>query len=335
MDLFERLLDIISEKLATGPTTRLDSEISELEAKLERGAPAAPDTSDVDRRIDGMTAELSFAESQLPAAEAKAKEATDAYSKAEAENRVRDTAAANLKAAEAARDRRLQAKAADEAAAMLVVDEDRIEYLESSIRDAQALALRKTAYAAFLKLPSTETEWEGDEASLKAEITKETNRANAASQIVANLTADIREAQAKLVTSSVCGYCNQDFSQFPEVAKKNADLQAQITEKEASREKYRAEVYEATEAKAALQAVLDAAAPFHKFLQQGYGTYVSTDHNFVPPHIQWHGAVPEGDANPAAMQTELTNLKKALQAKQAAKTSTTRRWPKTQPPSSA
>lgn len=317
MDLFERLLDLISEKLETGPTTRLDGEIAELEAKLERGGPAAPDTTEIDRLIDGQTQELRMAERLLPQAEKKQQEANDAFSRAKAAADVRETAVLNLRAAEASRDRRLQQKAADTAAASVTVDEARIPYLEKMLADATALQARKTAYSAFSKLPVPEMVWEGDEASLRAAIADAEASNKVLSSAVAELASEIKVREAQRTTASVCGFCQQDMSQFPEVAKKNAEIDAFVADARAKLEGRRASLAEKEADLAAMKAVMTSAAPFSRLLQT-HGQYLRVDNNFVPPKVEWDGPIPEGDVDVSAMKAELSTLKECVTAKTAA-----------------
>ncbi len=71
--------------------------------------------------------------------------------------------------------------------------------------------------------------WEGSEESLDAEITNLQSNAMDQKAATAVNRSDIKLYQSQKVTGSVCGFCDQDVSKFPEVLKKNEKLDADIT----------------------------------------------------------------------------------------------------------
>jgi uncharacterized protein YhaN len=319
MDLFDRLMDLISEKLTTGPTTILDSAVADLEEKLEKGGPVPPDLTAVNTDIDIDTEHYLDLQGSHNNYTTAATEAGDTYAQAKAADDVREVSTRNLTRAKAVQATRISQKTADEALADTEVDEPRIEYLHGMIADARALQARKDAYKAFLALPVIEDEWAGDEASLKADIASAESRAAGILKRSNGLHSDIREARAKLTTSSVCGFCEQDLSKFPAVAAKNSEINSSIEKFNAELSPLPAQLADVELERDALKVVHSGAAKFKDFLIAN-NQYVEANNNFVPPRVTWVGEVPTGESNPAAMSAEMLKLKIALEDKVAAKT---------------
>jgi len=74
--------------------------------------------------------------------------------------------------------------------------------------------------------PAPEAEWDEGLPALQKFVADNRNLENDASRRIASCRKDIAVAEAKKVNSSACGLCGKDVSEFPEVAKKNAALDA-------------------------------------------------------------------------------------------------------------
>jgi DNA repair exonuclease SbcCD ATPase subunit len=317
MDLFDRLMDAFNERLTTGPTTKLDNEVSDLEAKLEAGGPTPPDTTEVDAKISALSHADQGLQRTLTMAEEVAKKANDDYTEQKAAADVRTRALASLEAAQGALERKKYARDQDAVTAAVEVDERRIPLLEEGIRDEQAQEARRSAHTAFSKLPTVEVEWDEGKPSLEAAIASSRAKVQELREKVSDLNTKIKVAESQKTTSSICGFCQQDLSQFPDVAKKNAELDASIATMTAERATLVAQGTEAAEELKDLEAVLASAAPFNAFLQR-HAQYVEVDEQYVPPRITWKGAAPSAPAPTTEMARQLAELKAALVKKQAA-----------------
>lgn len=317
MDLFDRLMDAFNERLATGPTTKLDNEVSDLEAKLEAGGPKAPDTTEVDAKISALSHADQGLQRTLTMAEEVAKKANDDYTEQKAAADVRTRALASLEAAEAGLAKKKAARDNDAVAAAVEVDETRIPLLEEGIRDAQAQEARRTAHTAFSKLPTVEVEWDEGKPALEAAIASSRAKVQELREKVGDLNTKIKVAESQKTTSSICGFCQQDLSQFPDVAKKNAALQASIVIMTTERADLVTQGQEAADELKDFEDVLASAAPFNAFLQK-HSQYVEVDEQYVPPRITWKGAAPSAPAPTTEMVRQLAELKAALVKKQAA-----------------
>jgi len=317
MDLFDRLMDAIGEKLTTGPTTKLDNDVSDLEGRIESGGPVEPDLSELREKQFDLEKTYQAYQSTHNTAIDTARMANDAYTSAKAAADVRGQAMVSLNRAEVNRDRRMEQLESDQVAAGVDVDEARITQIEDILRDEQAQEATRSAYRAFLKLPTVEDEWAGDEASLKAAIASERSSIQGKQQRISSMMADIREAKAKLTTSSICGFCDQDLSQFPEVAKRNAEIEAAVALKQADITELEKDLPQQQSDYQTMCLILDTADPFHVFLRK-YDAYVNTDAAFVPSKVTWKGEVPAAMTDTGGLQAEMVKLKNALTKKQAA-----------------
>jgi DNA repair exonuclease SbcCD ATPase subunit len=314
MDLFDRLMDIIGEKLTTGPTTKLDGEVSDLEAKIEAGGPVEPDLGDLRDRASDLERQLQSFQGTLRTAQATAQTANDAYTEAKAKADHRKSALDNLARAEHARDQRLERLEEDRNLASVEVDEARIGQIEETLRDEQAQEATRSAHRALSRLPTVEDEWEGDEASLKAAIASHRNSIAQKERSIASLRADIREAKAKLTTSSICGFCQQDLSQFPEVAKRNTEIKELVTAKEGEIVLLEGDLDPLKDELGTMEAVLASATVFNHYLLK-YAAYVDADMGFVPPRLTWKGPAPVDGTDTSKLSVELSALKRALSLK--------------------
>lgn len=190
-----------------------------------------------------------------------------------------------------------KAKKADLAA--LVVPEFDDAALEAARRAAEKARQeeeehdkRARAYAAFQKLPSTEgTEWEGDAASyaaFKAELAQVEQQT---SEAISKANADIRVLKERLVQSSVCGWCDKDVAQFPDVMKKNAETTSQIAALEREIEEAKQTAADTAQQRAAVSMIDAAAKETDAFLRQ-YSAYVTVRDIRVPAVVNWAVAVP-------------------------------------------
>lgn len=320
MDLFDTLMELISEKWTTGPTAKLDATVAELETKIDAGPPAEPVYDDMVEAIEKETVLLRGAEAALETAQVDAKAANDVYTETKAKAAVRDAAVKNLKDATEALGRKAHQRAADlNTVETTVVNPDRIVELERLVADAVALEATKRAHTAFSKLRVPEDIWEGDEASLKAEIEAVGASIRSLNKQHTTASADARVLEGQIVTASVCGFCQQDMSQFPEVAKKNATLTEQVAAKKAEAKRLVGEETEKLEELGILKAVLASADPFNAFLRQ-FGQYVEVNDQHVPPVVTWKGEPPADGASAETYSTELLALKAAATRVAAAKT---------------
>lgn len=310
MDLFDTLLDRIARKWVTGPTTAIDNAIANLKLTVDAGIPAAPDVSDLNADIERIEANVTRNEASLIAARRHLTDVSDAYSDAKAKADQGVALASALGRATSANDnRKVQLEAAKRQAAV-VVDVARMTALEQAIADETLNKVRFDTYTKFSALQANypEDTWEGTFESLENERREVSNKVLALSDSSKKTESDIRVLDAKRVTSSVCGFCNQDMSKFPEVAAKNAQIEADIEAKSVALKDTYKQLSEQREYLDALDELIAVQKPFERFATAN-AKDVDADTNVVPWKLTWIGDVPQAAQNTQAMAVELETLK--------------------------
>lgn len=307
MDLFDRLLDVIQRKLTTGPTTAIDSALATLEAAVEAGLPEQPDVSLFNTEIEGLDADITLQTNGLSAVTILLNEATDALSEAKAKSELRSNVSQSLVRAENLQAQRVAQKATLEAQAAVAVDEARIKTLEANIADETLNQKLVTIYGKFTGMVYPEAFWEGDILSLKAGYNAAYTLATDKTRLKSEIETEMRVTEAKRVTASVCGFCNQDMSKFPDVERMNFEIEEYLSCKRGEVLDFVDQINVAIEERDAYKAVIDSADTFSDFAKQ-YADYVDADQNVVPWKLTWRGAVPVAGQDVRKLKIELENL---------------------------
>lgn len=317
-DLFDVLIDKMQTHLTLGSTLVAESRITEAEALVE-SQPSEPNHAAAEALIRAREAEA--AEQKEWASTVGAPASTAAriqLDNALAMHKMHTQVASNLEIATSTKALHVEQLAANVDKAKLLPDHAEIMRLKGDLVDTQAAAGRRASYDALLKLVEPDAVWEGNLDSLKAEIDSVANKINTSNLLVSNARGDIREAKATMVTSSTCGFCHQDVSQFSEVAIKNRAAAEIITAAESSIVAANKDTAEWAEELKQLQAVLNSSSPFDQYLRTN-GHLVSVDTNFVPPRITWNGEAPAAGQSTIQIQQRIDALtEQDKQAQQAA-----------------
>jgi len=169
-------------------------------------------------------------------------------------------------------------------------DEARLRELRTL--QAQALEHDKVvaSHSRLVALGSPDPEWEGDLASLTAEMQSHRAGLQAARNAITTASSAIAGAKARLIQDKECTLCGKDLSDVPEVATKNAQQQAIIEQETANLDEAQGLVTQLTEGLEALQQVLDA----HQKHEKAYAgvldpKHILLDRNFVPARWTWTG----------------------------------------------
>ncbi len=184
--------------------------------------------------------------------------------------------------------------------------------LEEGLRQSQDVTARRRAWAQFQKLPTPERH---SREAMNAEITRFQADIKHADETMRQAQTNIKVAQAKLINSSTCGYCGQDVSQFPEVAKLNAELEAAILSEGQRR-------VEALENKEAAERGLENVQALFRVEDEilrgirGIEQYLERDESVVPALFMWQGLPPpppeEAEPDYAAMLAEAKRYNDAI-----------------------
>lgn len=324
-DQIDLLVERMQERLTLGSTTGITAELAQAEQRLEeaRAKAVAPD-------LEGLNAKLASEQARL----AKAKEAdvalNEEVSKAQAHLDNARGAQAAFEQAEAtlAKARRRAAKFSEDLAeakrqaGVKSVWQGSEDDLRKEAADLEQAAKHLQAYARLAPLLAAPSVVATDHSlsGLKAHIAdlKEAERlANLALNDIGKKLAMRRSD----LTSGTCTWCGQDFSHLPEVAAKNAQLQAEIdqlvvaeADTKAKREQVQSELTE-------LNAILEASQPRLAALEAN-PDYVERVGNALPPTLRWIGPnVADLDGAESRLKdinSTLKQMKAAQAAEQAA-----------------
>lgn len=309
--LFDRIIDAAQHKLPLGAATVQADRLQRLTAELEGLAtPAQPDAAAHEANV------LALSNSLATAKEAEATLIEKLAGAREGLRDLRDTRERKLRLDQALAkvEGRLNDLGVERAGLQksATLEPRATADLEESLRQFQDLTARRRAWAQFQKLPQPERL---DREAMNAEIVRLQADIKHADETMQQAQTNIKVAQAKLINSSTCGFCGQDVSQFPEVAKLNAELEAAIL----SEGQRRVEALESKEA--AERGLEDVQALFRVedgILRgvRGIEQYLERDESVLPAMFSWKGLPPpppeEAEPDYAAMLAEAKRYNDAI-----------------------
>lgn len=297
--IFDEILEAAEHKLSLGSAAiqedRLRNMLEQIQALPVVEEPAKPNASAMDDEIATLSGKVNDEQTEL----AKLNELYQAELCVRAErDRIWD---------ECTRIDTAHNELLWEAAKVVVHGEVRpTTDLETEIADATEHATVLEAYQKFLALPlPVYTDRAKVEAAVKdCQDTIKRAEADRVAAVMART-----EAKAKLVTSSVCGFCNQDVSNFPEVALKNAALQ-KVIEAAEEQEKTASALRDYEHLSQALtKGVFDQEADILRKVR-GIEQFVERDDTVVPVKITWKGQAPSMVApDVQALKAELAKIR--------------------------
>ena len=292
-ELFDKILDAAAEKLLQGSSATHAARLELLQAQVQ----ALPVTAKPDEESHANAVAATQAQVQMHTEILDMKSTNLATVRAEwsAADTVRQQAAQlrrdidqNLiQANSVSLD---LAKAQDEASEPMP-DTSKLEQQIALAADRENTERAKAMFMALPKVRSSvnRQQWEADVATLVE------RRATTHSTINA-LKADNRVLEAKRISASVCGLCGKDVSELPEVAAKNATLDAEINANLSKVEALLADRCELDNTLAAVERVLTADANVKAGLR-ALGDYVTVDDKVIPVAVTWaRGEVEDGPA---------------------------------------
>lgn len=161
-------------------------------------------------------------------------------------------------------------------------------------------------------LPIPEVHWEGSRATFEAEAASIAQGLERVRVEISDVSTRIQVLKAQRVSSSVCGFCNQDVSSFPEVAAKNLKIDQEVEQFEQHLVSCNATLKALNEDHMAFTTLVAAAGKRQEKLARadalGKLTY---DDSTYPPGAKWVGPIPD-----EAAITTLPTLQKRLKEAQ-------------------
>ncbi|MDI1360626.1 AAA family ATPase, partial [Methylotenera sp.] len=231
-ELIDTVVELVQNNLVTGPTASAEAILQQADLRLElvKSQAVAPDTEEwetialkFEASAEDLQIEAASFDEPLAAAKVKRDEAVAAELAA-------DKIKANIATLKALSNDRAQTVEAMLEVVKINPDDSDIAEAVKALDNAKNAADLIKEYNLMTRVMGTYPEdfWEGSEESLDEEIHKTTGIILDTKAAITAQAADKRLFQSQKVTGSVCGFCNQDVSKFPEIAKKNADLDESI-----------------------------------------------------------------------------------------------------------
>lgn len=321
-ELLDTIIETVQANLVTGPTAAADAVLTaaDLRLQLARAEVVEADNDPVlwenealkfEAKAEGLKAEAETIKPKLDKAETEFKLATQQSLTA---NRI-VTEIATIKQSVKERENSVDSLTT---LVQFAPDTEVVNVAEKTLKDIENVEARLKEYNKMTALMAAYPEefWEGSEESLDDEETKTFLNVGKLNETIVSLNNDIRLFESQKITGSVCGFCNQDVSKFPEVAKKNDELSLKIKSADVEIEKLRTELISEQDSLKALQGIQ---ASQMKYLPMGSDN-VQVHELQVPASLSWIGEVPDANnaANLAEASLNLADLRmKVTQAKAA------------------
>lgn len=278
--LVDRVIDNIQARLPCGSTVVQDARLAGLEAQVVADVPAEPDPSEIARlsqRLNAAKVESEVAQATYTSIDA------DAAQKLLARVSQLGQSKASFQAQVASLEKQLAALDPS-----CTVTEAEIEALQEEVAAESDVRRRAAAWEVVRKLAEPSVVWDGDYASLLAEISKVESLIDSSRKEVARLKMLQVQKVAERITETSCGLCGKDLTDVPEVLAKNAAIAAALeplTQEIALHEETAAD---AKADLAELQAVA-ALSNTRTAILAGVRDYVSIDTSTTPPKHIWLG----------------------------------------------
>lgn len=314
-DLFETLLERMQAKLLLGSPNALLASLERAKAQLaEYQMPAKPDAKRVKSQIDVHQVKVTYFTQYGPvllAAKVDADAKLDLIrGAAQTQKRLQQ----QLKAAQdnKAYHEESRQKALTQAAQL--PDETRITALRDMLANIEKEEATRKAWDQFNRYTEPAQVWAGDRDSFQTHLVDLRCKAENLRTITEKCNSDVRVLAAQKITGSLCGYCGKDFSEVPEVAQKNAELDAQIQSRQQQIQEAQAALGPLNAEVAQLEALLKDEVRTNNAAHQLQG-YVNLDHGVFPPRLVWAGPTVSSQPTDADnLRVELNTLEEQKNA---------------------
>ncbi len=303
------VLQLIVEHLPTGSTAGAEARLQQLQDQIADLKPVEKQDWAAKKAVQSDAVE--HFECQLALAEADVAELNAAVADRQREKQAalgqqarKKQLAADLERAEA-RLTKLQHTAAG-----ATIDTDTLTAEIARLADLAGEVRLYETTAPFLPLP--DVHWDGTKALFDDTVESLNSELGKLRQEVAEAETRIRVLEAQRVSSSVCGFCNQDVSQFPEVAAKNAKIDADLRDLRTEASFKKGVVQQLTNELSEYMTVVEVGIKRLNGLNRAValGKVVLDDLTY-PPGAQWVGPIPD-----EAALKRLPTLQKELKAAQ-------------------
>ena len=313
MEELDNIIDMIQSDLPTGNTRAIESVIESAEQALaDAKARSLPDVVALQAHVESAE---QAAEAAKQADESAERDATDKKERASTlKNQfqrrldiVSELSAARLKVSRLEQEEAGILESPTRSESEIIAEVERTQEQKANV---DAVLRRRSAYEKFKELPSMEYETMPME-QFEAERNDATDRLAKLSQHI-----PARRARVSILESNrqhgSCSFCGQDFSDVPEVAKRNQDIDRELDALAKELVDLVKQLAETRDEAGLYSVAADETAAL--LLAAGrVDEYVSVDRGVFPPTVTWNGDVPDFGDMPE-YDTLLKELRDELKA---------------------
>lgn len=305
-NIIDTLIENAQSRLLLGTEAPFIARLADQKAALETLEASAPD----ERQIARLRASEAALGEVLAQANAKLDAARTVVDQRDKEHQAGLALASRVQALEA----KLQAERSKISALSTRIADADVTVASAPTReelDAASAALDlcrrgsvvTKVYSEIRNLPAyPKVFWEGPRSEMAAELAQQYARASEASGEVRTLDQLIQAALKRRITSGVCPTCGHAANSDEHVAEINAGVDAEVAELRKARAEAAARRASTRADIAALEGVVDAAAPFLLVADKVANTDlpVHVDRSVFPPRVTWVGEAPDSSLSSTA-----------------------------------
>lgn len=309
-NVIDTVIDLITEKLPTGPAGPAEERLAALTVQAEQFAAGIiePDVGSFEQRRKTLRTRFEALDAELVTWGPQRKEADGLVQDARRSDEHKAALTTDLQRVRTSLDKHQhEHKVASLEAGDLVPDaviaaaQERLTNVE-----LQTSTLNSFNVVQAVAYPSEY--WEGTKAEFDEEVKRTMFATAAARQDITRLNGEIKVCQAQKIAAGACGICGEDVTSRPEVKAKNDALDLKIVDISIALDVARAALKEAEDTQAALHAVNVKAAPIVA-VANAQRKFVDLDESFYPPKVTWKGEAPGPVVSATALRSELSALK--------------------------
>lgn len=310
-EVLDEVIDLITEKLQTGPAAPVEERLAALVAQAEQFAAGIvePDVGSFEQRRKDLSARRDALTQEIHATwEPERRKAEAAVAEGRRIDALETALTADLQRVMTSYDKHQHDhKVAALEAGDLVPDEV-ITACQERLTNVELQTSTLNSYNAVMALKYPDEYWEGTKASFEEDMKTQLFAASSARQEITRLKGEVAVCNAKKIAAGACGICGKDVGELPEVKAKNHEQDTAISFHQAGIADAQAKLKAAEDMTFALNSVAAKARPIEA-AAANYRKFVDLDENFYPAKVSWKGAAPGPVISSADLRAELNKLK--------------------------
>jgi DNA repair exonuclease SbcCD ATPase subunit len=321
-DTFDTLMEAANTKLVTGSPTLIESRLAAAKNTLAGALGALPPKPDAESHraeIEALTATVTAAQASVEPLREAAESAIDTWKKASERYMQRTHLERNVQEAGRTLEAAQKQVASLSASPVEEVDTSLIVKLSQRIADSEAHAERVKAYESLRALPHVEPKDVAvvptSRVDLENRIGILAERLRATEKTYRELEFSVRALKQKRFNSDTCSKCGQKLPNADDIARRNAEVDAEIAEVVAKMQPMEAD-YDYDEQCHKSMVAFSRKAQDYLMAVSKLGHFVElVPGSTYPPLVKWVGDVPTGEPESIPeLRKQITNIEAASKA---------------------